>query len=73
MGCRACLSGGQCLSVLRVLLGLLMGRGDLEGYEASYIVAGYMQGCIELGLKLEELAMGCIQGYAFTGTDVWRR
>ena len=50
-----------------------MGRGDLEGYEASYIVAGYMQGCIELGLKLEELAMGCIQGYAFTGTDVWRR
>ena len=50
-----------------------MGRGDLEGYEASYIVAGYMQGCIELGLKLEELATGCIQGYAFTGTDVWRR
>ena len=36
-----------------------MGRGDLVGHEASYIVAGYMQGCTELELKLEELATGC--------------
>ena len=35
-----------------------MGRGGLEGYEASYIGAGCMQGCIELELKVEELATG---------------